>query len=315
MHYFQIFSKSKKEVSNMSLTIKQVLELTGNHGLAIKEESLLFNESGLDFLAVFAEDLEGEKWVLRIPRREDVMISTAKEKKTLDLVAPFISVQIPNWTIFTKELIAYKQLDGVPAGTIDHAAQAYVWEIDEKDVPELFNESLAKAMVSLHAIGQQKRNEPWLTVENAEEARMSMKARMEKVKAEFGVSGELWERWQKWVSDDSLWPNQTGLVHGDLHAGHILIDKEARVTGIIDWTEASVTDIANDFVPHYRTFGEEALERLILHYENAGGYVWPKMKEHVIELNGAYPIAIAEFALKSGIEEYKEMARNTLGVK
>jgi macrolide phosphotransferase len=54
---------------------------------------------------------------------------------------------------------------------------------------------------------------------------------------------------------------------------------------------------------------------LIHYYKEAGGYVWPKMKEHVIELTAAYPIAIAEFALKSGLEEYKEMAKQVLGVK
>lgn len=299
----------------MSLTKEQVLELAKKHGLHVREHSFIFNESGLDFLVVFAEDLEDEKWVLRIPRREDVMSGTAKEKKTLDLIAPFVSVQVPNWIVYTNELIAYKQLDGVPAGTIDPTAQAYVWELDEKNVPDSFNESLAKALVSLHSIGNQNVNETWLMIQNAEEARLSMKEKMNKVKAEFGVSSELWGRWQAWVSDDSFWPHKTGLVHGDLHAGHILIDKDARVTGFIDWTESSVTDIAIDFVAHYRTFGEEALVNLIHYYKEAGGYVWPKMKEHVIEQTAAYPIAIAEFALKSGLEEYKEMAKQVLGVK
>lgn len=299
----------------MSVTKKRVLELAKKHGLEIKESTLSFNESGLDFLAVFAEDQEGEKWVLRIPRREDVVTGTLKEKKTLDLIAPYISVEVPIWSVFTKELIAYKQLRGVPAGTIDHTAQAYIWELDEKNVPDHFNETLAGAMVSLHAIRGEAMKENWLPVQNAEEARSSMKEKMEKVKAEFGVSLELWERWQAWVTEDSFWPKHTGLVHGDLHAGHILINKEsATVTGFIDWTEASITDIANDFVPHYRTFGDDALERLIHHYEKAGGYVWPKMKEHVIELNAAYPIAIAEFALKSGLDEYKSMAKQVLGV-
>jgi macrolide phosphotransferase len=38
------------------------------------------------------------------------------------------------------------------------------------------------------------------------------------------------------------------------------------------------------------------------------------MKEHIIELNAAYPIAIAEFAVISGVEEYEQMARETLEV-
>jgi macrolide phosphotransferase len=33
------------------------------------------------------------------------------------------------------------------------------------------------------------------------------------------------------------------------------------------------------------------------------------MAEHVIELTASYPIAIADFALLTGLDEYKEMAR------
>lgn len=38
------------------------------------------------------------------------------------------------------------------------------------------------------------------------------------------------------------------------------------------------------------------------------------MFEHITELLAAYPIGIAEFAAKSGLAEYEEMAKNTLGV-
>lgn len=38
------------------------------------------------------------------------------------------------------------------------------------------------------------------------------------------------------------------------------------------------------------------------------------MKEHIIELEAAFPVAIAEFAIVSGEEEYVEMARQVLGV-
>ncbi|AKL96074.1 hypothetical protein CACET_c26290 [Clostridium aceticum] len=43
--------------------------------------------------------------------------------------------------------------------------------------------------------------------------------------------------------------------------------------------------------------------------------VWrPKMKEHIIELVAAYPVDIAEFAITSGLEEYEQMAKQTLEV-
>lgn len=38
------------------------------------------------------------------------------------------------------------------------------------------------------------------------------------------------------------------------------------------------------------------------------------MKEHIIELNAASPVAIAEFAIISGMEEYLQMAKQELGV-
>ena len=111
-----------------------------------------------------------------------------------------------------------------------------------------------------------------------------------------------------------MWPKKTGLIHGDIHAGHTMINNHANVTGLIDWTEAKVTDPSIDFVFNYKAFGEEGLEALILAYKEAGGHYWPQMKAHVIELDAATPVSIAEFALVSGIKEYEQMAKEMLGV-
>jgi macrolide phosphotransferase len=70
---------------------QEVLELAHQNGLDIQEGSLQFNESGLDFQVVLATDTEGERWILRLPRREDVLLSIAKEKRTLELIAPLLS--------------------------------------------------------------------------------------------------------------------------------------------------------------------------------------------------------------------------------
>lgn len=294
---------------------QEVLELAHQHGLTIQESSLQFNESGLDFQVVLATDTEGERWVLRLPRREDVLPSANKEKRTLELIAPLLSVEVPLWTVATDELIVYRALKGVPAGTIDLEAKAYVWEIDPANVPDQFHESLAKGIVSLHQVSIEKARALGIPIETATEVRAAMKRRMDAVKNEFGVGQELWNRWQSWLQRDEIWPKETVLTHGDLHAGHILIDAQAQVTGFIDWTEATVNDPAIDFVAHYRTFGEGALNQLISAYAKAGGQVWPLMAEHVIELTAAYPVAIAEFALKSGLDEYKQMAKQSLCVR
>lgn len=295
--------------------MKQVIEIAKKHNLILKEETMQFNESGLDFQVVFALDESGVDWVLRLPRREDVMPRTRVEKQALDLVNQYVKYfQAPNWIIYTDELIAYKKLDGVPAGTIDHNIGNYVWEIDINNVPPSFHMSLGRVLAELHSIPSDKATEFGLIVQTPEEARKSMKQRMNDVKTKFGVGEKLWNRWQSWVNDDEMWPKKTGLIHGDVHAGHIMIDKEANVTGLIDWTEAKVTDISNDFVFNYKAFGEEGLEALIIAYKEAGGYYWPKMKEHIIELVAAYPVSIAEFAIVSGVEEYVQMAKKALEI-
>ncbi|MBE6068189.1 MAG: Mph(B) family macrolide 2'-phosphotransferase [Clostridium lundense] len=297
----------------MSKSKREVIEIATKHGLALREDTLVFNESGLDFLAVFAEDEQGNEWVLRLPRREDVMPRTKSEKQALDLVNQYITeFQAPNWDIYTDKLIAYKKLDGVPAGTIDHEIQNYVWEIDINNVPNCFHQTLGKVLAELHGIPKDKVVEAGLTVHTSEEVRQSMRERMHVVRAKFGVGESLWNRWQTWLNDDEVWPKKTGFIHGDIHAGHILIDKDANVTGLIDWTEAKITDVANDFVFHYKAFGEEGLESLIKAYKEAGGYYWARMKEHIIELVAAYPVAIAEFALISGVAEYDQMAKQAL---
>lgn len=299
----------------MSKTKKEVLEIAKKHGLKLKENTLTFNESGLDFQVVFATDLEENEWALRIPRRQDVMLKTKVEKQILDLVNQYItSFQAPNWSIYTDELIAYKKLNGVPAGTIDHEIQNYIWEIDEKNVPKNFDKTLGEILATLHKIPKEKAKDAGLVVHTPEEVRQSMKDRMDKVKAKFGVGESLWNRWQIWLNNDELWPRDTGFIHGDIHAGHTLIDKAANVTGLIDWTEAKVTDVSKDFVFHHKAFGEEGLESLINAYKEAGGYYWPKMKEHIIELDAAYPVDIAEFALVSGLDEYVQMAKEVLQI-
>ncbi|MBF2084237.1 macrolide 2'-phosphotransferase [Thermoleptolyngbya sp. C42_A2020_037] len=293
---------------------QEVLELAHQNGLAIEGDSIQFNESGLDFQVALATDADGIHWILRLPRREDVLPSVDQERRTLELIAPRINVDVPRWAICTDELIAYRALNGVPLGTIDPEAKAYVWEIDLENLPEQFHKSLAKGIVSLHQVSVEKARAAGLPVKTTEEVRVEMQHRMESVKQEFEVDQTLWERWQSWLHDDEIWMQETVLTHGELHAGHILIDKQARVTGFIDWTEASVTDPAKDFVAYYRTFGKNALRQLISAYAESGGHTWSKMAEHVIELNATVAIDVAEFALRSGLDEYKQMAVQMLSV-
>ncbi|WP_078394960.1 macrolide 2'-phosphotransferase [Shouchella patagoniensis] len=293
---------------------QNVKQLANEHGIQIVETTIKLNESGLDFQVAHAEDTTGQKWILRIPRRADSMRSAEIEKAVLDTVNKHVSFQSPLWVIYTNELIAYKQLSGVPAGTVDPENQNYIWELDVENIPDSYHKSLGHVLAELHHVPIKDLSISGLTVHTADQARQSMKQRMDRVKHTLGVSDELWKKWQAWLENEPMWPKTTGLSHGDLHPGHELINDQSEVTGLIDWTEVSVTDVSRDFVTHYMVAGVEGLEKTIAAYEQAGGNTWPLMKEHIIELAGANAIGVAEFAAVSGLKEYEDMAKQMLGV-
>ncbi|MGW0809426.1 phosphotransferase family protein [Nonomuraea sp. NPDC002799] len=63
-------------------------------------------------------------------------------------------------------------------------------------------------------------------------------------------------------------PGSARFCHNDLGAEHILVDaRTGAVTGVIDWTDAAITDPAHDFALLYRDLGPEVFELTVAHYE------------------------------------------------
>lgn len=68
-------------------------------------------------------------------------------------------------------------------------------------------------------------------------------------------------------------PSRAGALvfsHNDLGIEHVLVDAESRVTGIIDWTDAAITDPATDFGRIYRDLGPAALDVALAAYGDQG---------------------------------------------
>lgn len=293
----------------------EIIKIAEKYQLHIQHQAISLNESGLDFQVAFGEDENGVEWVLRLPRRHDVYKRTKSEKQMLDFLQKNVLFEVPMWKIHAKDLIAYPKLTGKPAATIDPEIQNYVWEIEHKPVPENFINTLAETLVDLHNISEESITEHHINIKTVQEIKNDFQRRMNKVKETYGVSEELWNRWKQWLKNDKLWPRNATMIHGDLHPGHIMVDKHANVTGLIDWTEATHSDPAMDFMGYHRIFGEEGLEQLIKAYGKAGGETWPRMKEHIIELNAVFPMFIAEFAMESGESTYEKMALKELGME
>lgn len=291
---------------------EEMLSLAARNGLEVKGDTIHFNESGMDFRVAFASDEQGQKWVLRQPRREDVWERAENERRVLDVVRAHLHVDVPDWRVCTPELIAYPLLDGEPVAVVDPAGAGYAWRFPQDDLHEVFFDTLAGALVALHNIDPEDAIRGGVRRKTPAEARQAFASNMEEVKASFDVSASLAMRWQQWITDDRYWPDHSTFNHGDLHPPHILVDESQRVTGLIDWTEAEIADPGKDFVILYGLFGDEVTRDLLARYERVGGRTWPYMFEHIREQWVAYPALVAKFALITGREPDMEFARSML---
>ncbi|MEK5083495.1 macrolide 2'-phosphotransferase MphK [Bacillus sp. FSL H8-0515] len=300
---------------NEKQLIHEIVALARNQGLAVHSENAQLNETGMDFQVVFAKDDTGMPWVLRKPRRDDVVERAASEGRTLAFLRTILTADVPDWRIHTPELIAYPMLKGTPAAGIDLEQKQYVWNMNHQPPSDHFIRTLAKILAELHGVNPADAGQSGINVMSPEEVRRNTAETMDDVKNKLGVSEQLWQRWQTWINDDAYWPGFSVLIHGDLHPPHILINQNEHVTGLLDWTEAKVADPAKDFIFYQMLFGEEETARLLEYYHQAGGRIWAKIQEHISEMQAAYPLEVAKFALQTQQEEHINMALEELGVK
>ncbi|MBT0810474.1 macrolide 2'-phosphotransferase [Litoribacter ruber] len=292
------------------MKIDDIQKLTKSNGLAVKED-LVFNDMGIDFKVVFATTEDGKKWLLRIPRRKDLGEQIEEEKKILELAGKYLSIQVPNWQIANSELVAYPLLEGKPALTFDAQTYEVSWNMDQNN--PAYITSLAEALVQLHSIPRSQVEKSGLKITPAENLRKVMADRLELVKSELGLSKELESRYRKWLDNDPLWPDFTKFIHGDLYAGHVMVNESGEVTGIIDWSTAHIGDISEDFAGHHKVFGEDSLKDLIQEYEKQGGDTWDKLYEHTIERTFAAPLAYGYFAIQTQDPTHLQGAKEQLG--
>lgn len=286
-----------------------LIDLARDAGIDLRADTLWLDESGVDFQVGHAIDTGGTRWILRVPRRAEVRERAASEKAALELLRRRFPVAVPEWRVATDELIAYPRLDGAPAATISPEAGGYAFRFDPSDPPANFIGSLGRAVAALHAVDQTAVAAAGLPVRTPAEVRGATRRRMERAIERLRVPPNVVDRWHRWLGDDSLWPETTVPVHGDLHPAHILVDDEHRVTGLLDWTEMAIDDPAIDFTIQYASLGEDALDRLLAAYASAGGEVRSGMRQHIIESWAAYPCRVVEFAEVSGEESYLHFAQ------
>jgi macrolide phosphotransferase len=297
-------------------SLAAIVDAARREGLMLVNDGAHFDESGLDFLAVHARDEMGVSWIVRSPRRMAVVQAARIEARVLALLRTRLPVAIPDWHLNTDQVIAYPRLDGVPAVVMD-PEKGVVWNCIDPAAPSaVFIDSFARAIAALQAVDMHSIEHAGIPTKSIKDAREQHAQAMDVTRTVLSPSDIVWARWHAWLENDTIWPNHLALVHGDLHAGHLLLDEHGRLTGILDWTEAHLGDPSIDFALFFGAFGKTALDECITHFESAGGKTWPGLAQHAAERWAAFPALAAKWGLDTnndGVIEYARHMLNGLG--
>ncbi|MFI2214773.1 macrolide 2'-phosphotransferase [Streptomyces sp. NPDC020141] len=283
-------------------TVDDVIALAAAHGAHLSARGATVNEAGLDYRVVMASDATGRRWVLRVPRRADVSEGMAAETRVLGLVAPVLAedgVAVPDWRIRSPELIAYPALPGAPGLTLTDTGEP-VWHMDPADAD--YAGHLGRLLARLHSITPEQAGTAGVEVRTSAQVRQAWRDDIARVSDAFTVSPALTEAWQAWLEDDTCWPGQTVMTHGEIYPAHVLFDEDGTITGVLDWTTARVDDPARDLSAQYGAAGEKMLQATLTAYEQAGGDVHPGLAARAKRLWDASPIGYALYALTTGVE-------------
>lgn len=273
-----------------------ITQLATQHGLDLIPETITINEIGLDFRVAIATAHNGERWVLRIPRRSDVMPRATTEGRLLQRVAPLLDVAVPDWRIQSSALIAYPLLPGEPGlsvgldGSLD-------WHVDVED--PIYTHSLGEFLAQLHSIDRQQVADTGIDIRTPDEVRQAIADDITQVSSEFQVAASLLDRWNTWLADDGFWPTTSVLTHGEVYPGHLLLTNQ-QIVGVLDWTTAAIGDPAQDFAFHRVLMSDKAFAATVQRYIEYGGNVGPKFAEHCTELYSISPINYGIYALTTG---------------
>ncbi|MGB3287467.1 macrolide 2'-phosphotransferase [Mycolicibacter algericus] len=283
-------------------TIDDAIALAASHGLNLVSRGARVNDAGLDYRVVMASDEGGRRWVLRLPRRADVVAGMAAEARVLGLVGPVLAadgIAVPDWRIRSPELVAYPALTGAPGLTLNDDGGPD-WHMDPAS-PD-YAVRLGRLLARLHSITGEQAAAAGVEVRTPEQVRQSWRDDIAEVRSEFTVAPELAEAWQGWLADDTCWPDQTVMTHGEIYPAHVLLAEDGTLVGLLDWTTARVDDPARDLAAQYGAAGEEMLQATLAAYAQAGGQVRPGLAAQTRRLWHASSIGYARYALTTRVE-------------
>lgn len=267
-------------------------ELLKSRNLVLDSSMPGFPEQGQDCRIFRAADEQGNTFILRSPRNKGKIPLLTREVILLQNNAGIFPFSTPSaeWEM---EVMIYPMLPGVPAITTTPEGNP-LWQANAE--APAFLHSLAKVLVAIH--NQTEFFSPPFSLRFPANREISPRQDFLNMIHFAGQrnacpASDL-AQWRKWA-DDTQWPDTPAPIHGDMHAGNLLVNNLGIITGVLDWIRAGWGDAALDFIFHYLGFGQQGLSDLLDAYARAGGHVYEGMQEHIIGLWEAYPLRQAFF--------------------
>lgn len=249
-------------------------------------------------------------WAFRFPRRAIAVAGVEREIELLPQLAPLLPLPVPvpelvgapsrafRWPFFGARLL--------PGTELADAA------LSESDRVQLAS-ALGAFLRVLHAPDVAARLGSGLRVDPMRRADPSVRARMARGRlarldrlvgpgtwTDDGLVADLFARGEAVGDSDARHDDDSGnlvLVHGDLHARHVLVDAQGRASGVIDWGDLCLADPAVDLFIGYASFSGTSRQAF---FDAYGHDVGPDQELRARVLAVSVSAALADYAADDG---------------
>lgn len=240
------------------LTAESARSIIGQAFPELRRARVELLDEGWDFRVFEVEAM----WLFRFPKRESSVLKLKMEQQLLPGLGEWVSLQVPSYEYFCESLEiserpfgGYRKLPGVGADTAGR--------VDRREVARRLGAFLSE----LHTYPADEAREAGVPeVRDLVEHWRGRASEELPGLADLLVNLDLLHRYLE-REVPAPFEGATSLVHGDLWALHILIDRQSGgLAGIIDWADAIVGDPAIDFACLYTWHGEKWVKNVLSRY-------------------------------------------------
>lgn len=225
----------------------------------------------------YALEVNGQ-WILRFPRRRDGVARLKMEIKLLPLITRISSVRVPEFEYmwaggagFSKVFVGYKKIQGVPMTN----------QILTKRKSARLASQLSQFLREIHSIPPQRLNRIGLFKWHERRELFGELKRSAMPLLNAKGKRKLISLFEEFLTNKANLEFTPTLIHSDLTGGNILCNLEAdRITGVIDWGDASMGDPAYDFSGFLYEYGDSFVDKMLSEYNPSEENLFRKRMIH-----------------------------------